>query len=220
MCRFLLVKSKKKKDMKDLVLSFSHMSEKSRTEEGDRQEDGWGISWFGGKRWNTKKSLDPIWEEEDVFEDIPDTKLLAVHARSASFDDTKGKIDYNQPYIKDRYAFVFNGLLRGVGLGRKVEGEIGAQKIWNLILDELNGGSPHIAIKKVSKLLSDNSKKIRGLNIGLSDGKNLYAYCHRYGKGDYFALRKYEDKEKFIISSEPIGDFRSEKIRRGELIAL
>lgn len=86
MCRFLLVRSKNVKDMRPLLQDFAVMCERSRTTDGDRQEDGWGVAWINGKDdWQSEKSLHPIWEDKDFMSNIPSTRLLVAHARSASF---------------------------------------------------------------------------------------------------------------------------------------
>ena len=137
MCRFLLVKFKNKTSPADVLNSFAKMSEQSRTLDGDWQGDGWGVSWKDDKgEWQTTKSLSPIWMDKGVFPEIPPTSMLAVHARSASFPSQKGIIEFNQPFVEGGMAFVINGFLRGVNL-KNINGTIGAQKIWNLLKEEL-----------------------------------------------------------------------------------
>lgn len=219
MCRFLLIKSKEEKDMRGNLSDFAQMAEKSRTKDGDRQKDGWGAAWHDGEDWQLMKSLNPIWEETERFSEVPETRLLLAHARSASFDKSKGIIDYNEPYVERAYAFVFNGLLKGVGLKRKVEGDIGAQKIWTLLLENLEENSPEKALEDVKRLLQENTREIKGLNIGLSDGEKIYALCGPNKNEDYFTLRAMSIDGLSMISSQEFGDFEFNRIKQGELIA-
>src|SRR3989344_4992469 len=132
MCRFLLVKSKKLIKPQKLLLQFAQMAKKSRALDGDWQGDGWGVA-YKNQKWEIHKSLNPIWQDENTFNKFPKTDLFLVHARSASFPKDRGVIEFNQPFIYKNYAFVFNGLLRGVRLPMKVSGRIGAEKIWFLL---------------------------------------------------------------------------------------
>ena len=64
---------------------------------------------------------------------VPSCRVLAVHARSASFARHKGVLDYSQPFVDGRHAFVFNGLLfRGVSFPARDDRAIGSQRIWDL----------------------------------------------------------------------------------------
>lgn len=133
MCRFLIIKSKKKIKPAKLLKEFALMCKKSLAPDGELQKDGYGIAWYDGKTWQLKKSLAPIWEEQDLFGEIPETNLLAAHARGAGFDEDRGDIDFNEPFIYGDLCFIFNGMIRGVRLNRKLEGKIGSQKLFSLI---------------------------------------------------------------------------------------
>lgn len=204
MCRFLLVKSAKSLYPKTLLTKFAKIVSKSRSYDGDRHNDGWGIAWVGNdKRWQLKKSLTPIWEEVSTFNQFPKTKFFVVHARSSSFDKDKKILSYNQPYIDHNYAFVFNGLLKGVSLS-KVPGDIGAEKIWYLLKKELKKNNVVNALKKTKKLLIENSKEIIALNIGLAVVREnkIYSlsYFTKYAK--YYQLYRFKNSSREIICSE------------------
>ena len=77
MCRFLLVKYKKKLKPEKLIKDFALMCEKSRAPDGDWQGDGWGIAWQEKKSWKLHKSLSPVWEDQDKFISIPQTNLAS-----------------------------------------------------------------------------------------------------------------------------------------------
>ena len=206
MCRFLLVKSEKLIKPKGLLIKFAEMAKKSRAHDGDRQDDGWGIALADNqKQWQLKKSLSPIWEEVNSFDEFPSTKIFVVHARSSSFPKDKGILEYNQPYIDGEYSFVFNGLLRGVSLS-KVPGNIGAEKIWYLLKRELKKNNIHNALEKTKKMLLENSKEIIACNIGLATSKKgkIYSLCYFTKYPEYYQLYALKNQSLEIICSETL----------------
>lgn len=206
MCRFLLVKSKIPVEPQSFLKQFASMAEKSKADDGDRQEDGWGFSWLDRKNsWKVYRSLKPIWKNKFVFDSFPRARLFAIHARSASFPRHKRNIAFNQPYLNNPYIFVFNGLLKGVSLS--IPGKIGAEKIWFLLQKALDTNKPIEALKKVKNLLKANAKEIKALNIGLSDGTNIYALTYYTQYPEYYHLRYIKNNRLSVISSEPIGTY-------------
>ncbi len=202
MCRFLLVKSKNPIKPVKLLKSFSSMAKNSKSFDGDWQGDGWGIAWKKNHTWQLFKSVSPIWENEKKFDEIPETTIFAVHARSASFPKHKNNIEYNQPFINGSKVFVFNGLLKGVTLPYQTTGKIGAQKIWNLLQAELKNHRPNIALNNIKKLLIKYTKKIQALNIGLVDLDEIYSLNYYTKYPDYYKLHYYKDSYLEMICSE------------------
>lgn len=221
MCRFLMVKSKNPIKLGKLLTEFAEACRKSRTPDGDWQGDGWGISYLSyNSQWIVKKSLHPIWEEKNVFKSIPKSRYLLVHARSSSFPNQRNKIEYNQPFVFGKYSFVFNGLIRGVSLPIKIKGEIGSQKIWNLLLGLLEDNSPKKSLILLKDKILKNSKIVHALNIGICDMENLYAFCFYNFEPDYYSLHYFSSQSLFIISSEPLSGLKFKKMRAEELIVL
>lgn len=221
MCRLLMVKSKLPMQPQSRLQDFALMCQKSRTLDGDWQGDGWGIAWLDSQnKWQLKKSLSPIWEDQEKFKNIPKTKLFVSHARSASFSEQKGVIDYNQPYINSGYCFVFNGMLKGVKLRKKIKGEIGAQKIWRLLQWRLKTDHPSQALKNVYEFLKSNTREIEGLNIGLATKDSLFALCDQNCNQEYFALRLMKKKAQQIVCSEEIGPYKFRQMKAGEIVFL
>lgn len=207
MCRLLLVQSSQSVKPKALLTKFAQMAEKSKTLDGDWQGDGWGIAWLDEKnKWQVKKSLQPIWKETKVFGEFPQTSLFVAHARSASFPHHKGIIEFNQPYISDKYAFVFNGLLRGVSLP-SIPGKIGAEKIWFLLQQELKKSNPQEALEKTKQLLTTISKEIVALNIGLATRENIYSLNHFTKHPEYYFLHEWNEGNSKVVCSESLGGF-------------
>lgn len=196
------------------------MAKNSKTFDGDWQGDGWGIVWKIENIWSLKKSLQPIWEDQEIFSSIPVSTHFLVHARSASFPNHKNIIEFNQPYIAGKYAFVFNGLLKGVALPHPVAGKIGAQKIWNILQDYLKEHSPEESLHLVKEYLLKHSKFIQALNIGLSDGVNNYGLCQYGANPDYYSLHSSRSDSQTVLSSEPFPGFSFQKAENGQVVSL
>lgn len=206
MCRFLLVTSKKPIKPKSLLIKFAKMAKKSKALDGDWQGDGWGIAWIDEKnKWKVKKSLEPVWQDSAVFDSFPKMSTFAVHARSASFPEHRGILEYNQPYTFGDYAFVFNGLLKGVKLPN-IPGRIGAEKIWYLLKKELKNNKPDQALDNIKKLLVSNTKNIIALNIGLVKDKNIYSLNYFTKHPEYYSFHKWNDDSINALCSENIKD--------------
>ncbi len=203
MCRFIIVHSKNKINPEKLMNSFSNMAKESNALDGDWQGDGCGIAWINNEgKWSLKKSLLPIWEDKGLFSGISKTNIFIAHARSASFKEQKGFIEFNEPYINKEFAFVFNGILKGVSI--KSPGKIGAQKIWHLLEKELEQNEPNRALEIIKELLLKNSKEIVALNIGLATSKSIYSLCYFSRNPEYYNLWNYKDKNLEVICSEKI----------------
>lgn len=203
MCRFIIVHSQNKIKPQKLMSSFSNIAKKSKALDGDWQGDGCGIAWVNKEgTWSLRKSLLPIWQDRNLFKDIEETNIFIAHARSASFNEQKGFIEFNEPYINKKFAFVFNGILKGVSLNPP--GKIGAQKIWYLLEKELERNEPNKALEIIKELLLKNSKEIVALNIGLATPENIYSLCYFSRNPEYYKLWSYKDKNLEVICSEEI----------------
>ncbi|MBI4066853.1 hypothetical protein HY407_00570 [Candidatus Gottesmanbacteria bacterium] len=221
MCRFLLVRSKTKINPKKILQAFTDMCEVSRDTDGDPQKDGWGVAWQEQGIWNISKSLNPIWTERERLEGIPSTKIVVAHARSASFPQYKGNVDYNGPYIHGPVCFVFNGRLYGVKIDRPLEGTIGAQKIFSLLQQEMEKKRDmEEALKSVQTILKANTRHIQGSNIGVVYDNIFYILCQYDDFPEYFRLHYYQDKELSIVCSEPILSYNWKSMTKGEVLTL
>lgn len=208
MCRFAILSASEPRDPRPLLTAFADMARTSRTFDDDWQGDGWGVAWKDHiGNWKSYHSLLPIWENTDAFSSIPATTHLAMHARSASFDHHKGQLSHNQPYRTHQSCFVFNGLLRQVRLPARLEGSIGAQKIWSLLQRFLNKYPPQIALEKTALVLKNASAQIHAANIGLIHDDSLYALNLYSRNPEYYALRTVNTPELRIIASATFGDY-------------
>lgn len=205
MCRFLLVKAQSALAPTALLHAFADMAQQSKHSVDLWQGDGWGVAWLDNhERWQGHRSLAPIWEDRDHFAALPASRHWVVHARSASFTQHKGVLDYNQPYHNTRYAFVFNGLLRGVRLPQRVAGSIGAQKIWSLLQTYLATQPPGAALDQLRETLLTHTQELKALNLGLADSNGCYAFCSFATNPAYYTLHLHRSTELQMICSEPL----------------
>jgi len=216
MCRFLMIQADSQFKPTDFLTDFAERCKES----AEWQGDGWGVCWLNSEcEWQSYKSLKPIWEDPDKFSEIPKSRTFLVHARSSSFEAHKGRIEFNQPFTSGRLAFVFNGLIKGVN-GLQVEGQIGSQKIFNLICnfyeEEKNVES---AIETVKNLIMAKSKEITALNIGICNQERLYALCFFSSQEDYYTLF-YKNSSIKIISSVQLSNCGLLPLKKDQLIVL
>lgn len=203
MCRFLLAKSKKPISPASVLEEFAAMAKNSKALDGDWQGDGWGISTLNENgTWVPYHSLKPVWEDTAMFGTFPQTNIFVVHARSASFPKDKGILNYNQPYIDSRISFVFNGLLKGVSFDTPIPGAIGAQKIFSIIKEELLSHRPGLTLTATAERINRHTKEVQALNMGLSDGISIIAYCQYDKNPEYYQLYEHTDESLKIICSE------------------
>jgi predicted glutamine amidotransferase len=218
MCRFLLYKSKEPSEITGTLNAFARMSKKSKAYDGDSQCDGWGISWLENKSWHTYKSVRPIWDDVDAFTQFPRSLVFTIHARSASFPQHKNNIEYNQPYINDSYSFVFNGLLKGVALS--IPGNIGAQKIWNLLNGQLKTNEAEVGFQKTVEILKKNTRTVQALNMGIANKDIIAAYSTYVEHPLYYSLHYVDEPDHKLICSEPIDGFSFKTLPNNSFLLL
>jgi len=219
-CRFLIIKSTSPIGIDEFLKQFAQACFLSRTPDGDWQGDGWGISYLSEDgQWLIRKSLLPIWSETEVFNNFPKSRFFLVHARSASFPNQKGLIDFNQPFISSRYAFVFNGFIKGMSFPQTVQGNIGSQKLWSMLLKLVEEEKePDRAILRLKEICLKKAKKINALNIGFCDQRSIYGLCYYECWADYYSLYATNLPSLSFISSEKLAGFESQRILPGELV--
>lgn len=204
MCRLLVAHFQEATDPRTLLTAFVKMAEASKSLDGDWQGDGWGAAWLtANNTWNTYSSLAPVWQDQAAFAQIPSTRSLAVHARSASFPEHKGVLAFNQPYVAGPYAFTFNGLVKGVSLP-PIPGRIGAEKIWHLLQQELLQAPPDVALERLRQLLLTHAKEVIALNIGLATPDGIFALNQFSRHPEYYTLQHAKTASMELICSEPL----------------
>ena len=149
-------------------------------------------------------SLVPVWKDSGIFTTFPAATIFLAHARSASFAKDKGHIEYNQPYTREPYAFVFNGLLKGVTFPFPLAGQIGAQKIWSLYLQNAVDTPCARALELTVNQLRQHTQTVQALNIGVCDGEHFSVYCQYAAYPEYYGLRIAQNPELTVICSESL----------------
>lgn len=221
MCRFLMIKSRRPFQAADILQKFAVMAEQSRAPNGDWQGDGWGAGWLDqGGNWRVQKSLRPVWQEAEALAEFPASRLFLAHARSASFPHQRNVLEYNQPYIKESYGFVFNGWLEGVAFPFPVDGRIGSQKIWSLLSAGLSRSSPEESLMELAGDLGRHSRRVQALNLGLGGQGRLYAYCRYEGDGDYYHLQFHDSPDFQMVCSEALAGFDFQPVPRDRILRL
>ena len=207
MCRFLLLHAQETDAVHQVAQAFAQMCQHSTGPEGSAQGDGWGVAWrHDDGQWRLHRSVAPIWTETQVLQQLPLTRHVVVHARRASFARHQGEVLYNQPYLWENYAFVFNGFVKGVKLRQPVPGTIGAEKIWYLVRQQLQrGAAPADALERVYTLLSRHSRELRACNMGLHNGQELVVYNGNPSATPYYDLHHVYQTGLRMIGSEPFG---------------
>jgi glutamine amidotransferase len=192
MCRLLYICSKSEFESKYYLKRFADVSKNSREFQGH----GWGCSLWDNGRWRHYKNIIPIWEDD--FTRFGNTTRIIAHARSA-FRDEGIIIENNMPFFDSNYVFVFNGELRGVKI--KVDGRIGAEKIFNFI-KRFDHGNICEAISKGADIIKKKSTFIRAMNIIIANSQSAFAYSYFNQDQDYFTMKMKKNCAMSIICSE------------------
>jgi predicted glutamine amidotransferase len=222
MCRFLMVRSGRPIDPGPFLESFAELARTTPAPDGDWQGDGWGFAWREDEAWQVVKSDRPIWDDSTVLKKPPAATVFCVHARSASFPHQKNRVDLNQPYVDGPFAYVFNGFLEGVTPPAPLPGEIGAQKIWSRLKNSLAGAAaaaPENALDDLAAFLDRHARKIHGLNVGLCDGRRLYALTRFDADENYYRLRGFRSPGLSMVCSGPLPGWDFEPLPPGRAIA-
>jgi glutamine amidotransferase len=193
MCRILYARAETQFSIADLLRPFAELSRDSREFQGH----GWGCAWREDDGWHQYHDIRPIWE--DNLEQFGQTQLLLVHARSA-FRDEGIVIENNMPFSDGESVFIFNGELRGVRI--KVEGRIGAEKIYNYIR-RFDKGDKCQATKKAIDIIKKRSAYVRAMNIILSDGEQSCLSTSYSEDPDYFQMHQKHSGGLHLVCSQP-----------------
>ncbi|MFH1399017.1 MAG: hypothetical protein ABIG95_02810 [Candidatus Woesearchaeota archaeon] len=195
-------------DPKFHLLRFAEICKNSKEFQGD----GWGVCYLDND-WKLYRSVKPIWEEQNIFEHLPETGLLVAHARSA-FKDKGAVMEFSQPFLDNGVVFVFNGELRGMRL--KVPGKIGSEKIFNIFKRYLTEGV-EAALGKTQRELEANAKYVRALNVGVINREGGAVLCRFGEQPEYFTLHYYEGDDLKIVCSDPYKPYEFQEFTDGEI---
>jgi predicted glutamine amidotransferase len=198
MCRIIAIKAKQPEDCNGLIRHFSQMCRESKEYQGH----GWGAAWMEKGEWREYHSIMPIWE--DNLPEIPKTKMLIGHARSA-FQNKDILLENTMPFTNPgkKRVFAFNGELRGVRI--TIEGRIGAEKIFNYV-QKLSKRSIMEGLQKSLPIIEKRSSYVRAMNMIIAEGDRLYAATIYNEDPEYFTMHMHKGEGMTIVCSQPIGN--------------
>jgi predicted glutamine amidotransferase len=241
-----------------LIESSKSLLKQSDYNKENRQKDGWGISYFENKKTKIYKSSNPIYKENSKI-DLSRIKsnILLAHIRKASnpkvlpFEELIG-VKHSQPFANDQFTYTHNGTLYIVdeikeNLGKykkNIKGLNDSEVLfWELIklidsygdiytafkmmIDEIN--TIWVSVKDEYKK-KGISQPFKGLNIILSDYKNIYSLClynldkklnsimTKNWPWQNMALKIENDYA--VLASEPLDDGNWENIAENNFIHL
>ena len=202
MCRFAVIKSSDLFSCKKYLKQFSLSAKNNPAPDGDEQKDGWGMAYLRNNHWEIFKSSYPIWEDKLDTCSFYQSNIFLFHARSATFKSQKDFLYLNQPYLQQDTAFVFNGLILRVKLRLNLYGEVGARKIFSLILKfEKKTGDIKAAIWKSFKLIEKNSQEVKAFNLALVRKGKIVGFNFFKEHPDYYQLWIGKKNGKVILAS-------------------
>ncbi len=203
MCRMLFVRKKEEFNVVSYLEEFSRIAKNAR----HNQRDGWGFCYLDGDTWKLHRSVKPMWEDE-----IPEvsSRVIIAHVRDALRLHTINA-ENNMPFVREEYAFAFNGRLKGVRIS--AEGETGAHKLFNVFLDHIDRLGFDEGVREAIDYVQDNVRYIRAFNLMISNKEKTYVYCRYSEEEDFFQIRYGE-----VVCSEPFLDLTPEIMNNGELI--
>ena len=222
------------------------------------QGDGWGIGFYENKNSILIKSDKPIYMDYEDFSSTVQrarSRIILAHIRRAS--NPRGlpreKIiskENSQPFMYGKYIFAHNGtitipdeLAETLGEWRhKIRGFNDSEVYFWFIMKKLaEGVDLPVALKNLRATLEnlwmearedhpDKSRPYVGLNIIISDGESLYAYCRYdengklskslcFGDQPVFEMSYLLSKERLVVASEKTNREENWKpLRSGELL--
>jgi predicted glutamine amidotransferase len=85
-----------------------------------------------------------------------------------------------------------------------VAGQVGSQRIWGLVCEEIEHHPPAEALANVVQQLEDHSREVVACNVGLMDRQRIYVACRYTTRADYYQLRWHASESLRMICSEPL----------------
>ena len=195
-----------------LVSSEFSLLKQSDFNKKNLQEDGWGIAYFGNKNEPVvSKSSEAIFKEKEKFARAAHAvraKVVIGHIRAASnprgiAKDKLINMENSQPYTDGRWIFAHNGTLQipeeiaeNLGALRKNVKSLNDSEVyfWQFIKHYGNTKDPAEALEacirenwsvweRCKQKHPEKKTPYTSLNVLLSDGSGLYAFCHAVHQG-------------------------------------
>lgn len=265
MCRLLSILSLDHSiTPKYLLKDCCSLYAQSKADPSRLQSDGWGIGFYINCSPKVIKSEKPIYEEYERVQAVASnlkSPIIIAHIRRAS--NPRGlprekiiSIENSQPFNYENYVFAHNGVItipdemaELLGDWKKKIKSLNDSEIyfWHLVKELSEGRSVSQALKIFQKSFlkvwdenrekhPDKDRPYIGLNMILSDGKKLYAYCKydetRDGRTKSLCYKNQPamqmtytaDSEKLIVSSEKTNTdddwkpLKSEQLLVGQIV--
>ena len=162
----------------------------------DYQGHGWGCAWLEAGRWRIYRTIEPIWEDQEVPHER--TTMMLAHARSA-FRDEGISVENNMPFGDGEYMFVFNGELRGVRISE--HGRIGAEKVFNYIKRFDRGDMLH-AMRRALVIIERRTHYVRAMNIIIASTSEAWVATKYNEDPDYFQMSSFRSDDLHILCSQ------------------
>ena len=196
MCRLLAAKAQTPFAVAPHLRGLVEVAQHSKEYQGH----GWGCAVLDDRnQWVVHTNIKPIWEDD--LDRFGETRLLIAHARSA-FRNEGIAVENNMPFCDERYAFAFNGELRGVRI--RQEGRIGAEKIFNFI-KRFNRGDLVAAVKRATEIIRKRTEFVRAMNIVIADQHSVCISALFNDDPDYFTMHRKSIAGGFVVCSQPFG---------------
>ncbi len=179
-----------------------------------KHSNGWGAAYLQDGQWIIKKSLAPIYKDENI-KDLQDVKtnLLILHARKS----TKGKetVENTHPFFHSKdedLVFCHNGTIRDSISHDEtfsVKGETDSEKLFYSLLTDLEKSISH------EKTILENLnryQKITGTNIILSSKEKTIVAFRKTKYPKYYEMALGKKDNCLIISSEVLPYLKEELV--------
>ncbi len=193
MCRLLCVRSSNPFGIQSYLEQFAQISRNSPED----QSHGWGCAWLSRGKWVIYRSIAPVWEDATPL--TAKTTCLVAHARSA-YRNEGIILENNMPFFDGERVFIFNGELQGVRI--RMDGRIGAEKVFNLIR-RYDKGDLQAAIAAAYKTLEAKSRYVRAMNLMIADANGVCLGTAYNENPDYFQMHERLSGDQAIVSSVP-----------------
>ncbi len=253
MCRILASLSEEPISLKSFLMDHECSLLKQSTAREDKlQKDGWGAAWYENG-WKIEKSPKPVFEERGKLERLAEGRyrLFIAHIRKASNPlnlpvELLCSQESTQPFSYKNWVFAHNGQINHPDRVRESMGEwserikgINDSEVyfWLLMSYIEEHGDVRKALVSLVKHLYSVWEKLpeegrapapySALNMVLSDGEKLYAYCRYDGRGKeslcykdrpYYQMQYLKTDNGIIIASERTSDDEWMPIEDGNIL--
>ncbi|OGG03451.1 hypothetical protein A2W14_05340 [Candidatus Gottesmanbacteria bacterium RBG_16_37_8] len=110
-------------------------------------------------------------------------------------------------------------MIRGVQIPRVLEGQIGAQKIFSFLREEIKNNNVKNSLKILDETMLRNSNLVEGMNVGMVVDETFYILCEYFLNPSYFSLHYIQNKGLTLVCSEKFSNYSWKNMSKGEIKA-